>query len=321
MTSANGPSRFLAAFATGAIVAATAVGNAAHAQSVQGADFGAQLGPGYAQMVNLSSSTDFTTARYHVHSPVTNSRIDVTRLPLTGSQFDWSESTVLETRLTAGYLRYGMELPTPALPGGRVDTRWVAYGLSGGVAARVGLERGFTVVPALDIGAAQLENHTSYIGPASALQPVFDGTLFNWRSHAWQVTPSVGVDWLDETLERRLEIRTHLAWSRVASFGESDPALQFRRSVGAASVRFERTSDATWAWFGRPPSWVLLGGHTAFLGPSRGALGFSWVSELGGGLEWPSRNSANSPARIRATLSVLFGAHVRGLTAGIGVEY
>ncbi len=291
------------------------------AQSVPGATLGPLLGPGYAQMVNLSSSPDFTTARYHVHSPVTNTRIDVTRLPLSSRVHEWTETIAIETRLTAGYLRSAMELPTSATPGGKVDTRWVAYGLSGGVAARIAFGNEFTFVPALDIGAAQLENHTDYLGPAAALQPLFDGTLFNWRSHAWQLTPSVGLDWLSETLERRLQVKTHFAWSRVASFGESDPALQFRRSVGAASVRFDRTMPLAWDWFGYSPSWVLLGGHTAFLGPSRDALGFSWVSELGTGFEWPSRGTSASPVGVRATVSALFGAHVRGLTASVRVSF
>jgi hypothetical protein len=313
--------RIAAAVPSALLFATGSASMSAQAQSSNDSTIGTQLGPGYAQMINLANSPDFTTARYHINTSPTRMHLDVTRLPLNSSRHVWSETTEVLTRLTAGYLRLSTELPTSLIPGGRVDTHWTAVGLSGGVAARIGLSQTYTFVPALDVGVSRLENHATFLGPAVALQPVFEGSVFNWHSHAWQVSPSVGVDWLSETIERRLEVRTHLSWSRVASLGESDPALQFRRSVGAVSIRFDRTSPASWTLFDRPPSWVILGGHTAFLGPSRNALGFSWVSELGGGLEWPSRASAGSNPRIRATLSVLVGDHVRGARAGIGVEF
>lgn len=292
----------------------------AKAQAIHDTAIGARLGPAYAQMVNLSNTPDLSTARYHIDTSPSRTHLDVTRVPLSGGKFEWSESTEIVTRLTAGYMRLSSEIPTAGLPGGRIDTSWTAVGLAGGVAARIGLPGGYTFVPGFDVGASHLENRTSYLGAANVLQPLFDGSLFNWRSHAWQVSPGVGLEWLSETLERRLEVRSHLGWSRVASFGESDPSLQFRRSVGALSIRVDRTSPASWTLFDFPPAWVLLAGHTVFLGPSRNVIGFTWVSELGGGLEWPAR-SAGSDSRIRATISALFGDNVRGLRAGLGLEF
>lgn len=292
----------------------------APAQTPGVTELGQRLGPSYAQMVNLSSSPDFATARYHVRSEP-GIRMDVTRLPVAGKTYDWDARTLIETRLVAGYLRLASEIPVHGTSTGRLDTRWVAYGLTAGLGARIALDERFTLVPGFDAGVAQLENRTEYLAGAAFVQPLLDGTVFNWRSHAWLTTPSAGLEWADETEERRVEIRTRLAWSRVASFGESDPALRFRQSGGTFSVRGERTSPTNWAWFGHSPAWVLLAGHTAFLGPGRGVLGFPWISELGAGLEWPSRASSDAPARLRVTLSGLFGPDVRGLTAGVGIDY
>lgn len=313
-------SRIAAALGTTAALALGALPLSAPAQTPGAAEIGQRLGPSYAQLVNLSASPDLTTARYHVRSDP-GVRLDVTRLPVAGKTYDWNERTLLETRLVAGYLRLASEIPVNGASPGRLDTRWVAYGLTAGVGARITLDDRFTLVPGFDAGVAQLENRTDYLGGAAFAQPLFDGTVFNWRSHAWLATPSAGLEWADETDVRRIEIRTRLAWSRVASFGESDPALRFRKSGGTFSVRGELTSPTNWAWFGRSPAWVLLAGHTAFLGPGRDVLGFPWISEVGAGLEWPSRASSDAPARLRVTLSGLFGPDVRGLTAGVGIEY
>jgi hypothetical protein len=209
----------------------------------------------------------------------------------------------------------------PGLEAGNIASKWSAYSLTGGLLAKIRFGEGFTLVPALDVGAARLDNHADYTGGATFLQPVLDGLLLNWQSSAWLVTPNLGLEWTHANADRTYSVRGHVAWSWISSFAETDPVLKFNETAGVYSIRAERVAPTGKNIFDRSLGWVLFGGYAGFFGPNRNALGFTSVTEVGIGLEAPLSTSADKPERLRVGASYLFGPNVTGWTISAGMKF
>lgn len=291
------------------------------AQSGSMGELGARLAPAYAQMQNLTLVPDLSTAHYRVDDGSGRMHVDVTRLGYETPVADLGQGSALLARLTAGHLRMTTDLPVAVSGPGNVATQWSAYGISGGVAGRFELGHGVTVVPALDAGLTRLANQSDYSGSGVLLQPFLDGPIFNWNSDAWVLTPHLGIDWVPDTPGRRIAVHAHTAWSRVATYGESDRARRFTETAGVYSVRAEHAMPTTLRLFERQVEWALFGGHSGFLGPGRSTLGFSSVAEVGIGLQVPLSSKSEASKRLRVGFSYLFGTHVRGWTVSMGLPY
>lgn len=297
---------------------ATAPG--ARADTVSDQLSSARLGAGYAQMLNLAATPDVSAARYNVDTNPSTS-INVYRLPYETRVATLVPGVDLLARAAAGYMSLESRFPVSiGGPGtGAIDTRWSAGSIAGGVGLRVALGAGWSLVPAVDVSLARLENEASYSGSAGSLAPLFNGRLFNWGTDATLVTPNAALQWLSATPARVLSLRGHVAWSSVRSRGTSDPVLAFDETASSWSVRAERLAPTGFDAFGTPVDWALVAGGAGFMGPNRNALGFTHVAELGAALEIPV--SRQSPGRLRLGASGLFGPDVRGWTLGVGMRF
>jgi len=295
----------------------------AAAQSSRDIIAGARLGPGYAQMLNLASTPDISAARYNVTDGSSQLAINVLRIPYESRWLALSNDSDLYWRVAGGYLTTKSDFPVnvPAVGSGSISSTWSAYSLTGGLLAKIRFGEGFTFVPALDVGAARLDNQADYAGAATALQPGLDGLLFNWRSNAWLVTPNAGLEWTHANADRTYSVRGHVAWSWISSFAETDPVLKFNETAGVYSIRAERVAPTGKSIFDRALGWVLFGGYAGFFGPNRNALGFTSVAEVGLGVEVPLSTSAEKRERIRVGASYLFGPDVTGWTISAGMKF
>lgn len=303
----------------GLILTATAL--PAVGQSIDDALASGQLGPGYAQLLNLTSSPDVSTAHYNVDTSPEKLAIQVGRI---GHEQRWrtlSETTELHWRGAGGYTSMRTGFPTTVAGPGEISSTWRAASLTAGVVAKIRLGQEFTLLPALDVGVARLENHAKYSGAAIALKPFLDGRLFDWGTNATLITPNVGLEWIRRHDDRTTAIRLHAAWSRIATFGEADPALSFREFAGVASIRAEHVAPTTLRVAERPLRWVAFGGHSAFFGPNREALGFPSVSEFGLGIELPIVPGDAASKRVRLAGSYLVGPSVHGWSVSVGMQY
>lgn len=290
-------------------------------QSVRDTIAGARLAPGYAGLLNMAAAPDLSTAHYDVEDG-SNLDIDVYRYGYESSGHPASDAVNLHWRATGGYLSMNTDFATGAPSGGgAIASKWSAYSLTAGPFARIQLGHGLSVVPALDVGVAQLENRAGYSGTAIALQPVLDGLLFNWRTNAWLVTPSLGLDWVMANESRTIAVRSRVGWSKISSFDATDPVLTFDETAGSYSIRAEHAAPTGRRWFDRPLGWVVLGSYAGFYGPNRRALGFTSVAELGLGVEAPLSAGEDRSRRLRIGASYLFGPAVSGWTISVGLKF
>ena len=294
----------------------------ATAQSVRDAIAGAGLGSGYAQMLNLASTPDLSSAQYKVSDDDPDTTIGLTRIPYESKWVALTPTTDLYWRIAGSHFQMKDTLTVQVFEvGGTVDSRWTAWSATAGVYTSTELGSGFRIQPAVDFGFARLDNSGSYRGPAVDLKPVLDGLLFNWNMYAWLVTPSLAMEWADVTPERRMRIRTHAAYSWIQSFDESNRVLGFRENAGTYSVRGEYAAPTGLRIMDRSLDWVGFASYGGFFGGNRGALGFTTVSEVGAGLESPFDKGNPLGQQVRVSASYLFGPSIRGWTVGIGLEF
>lgn len=290
------------------------------AQSIRDSISGSRLGSGYAQVLNVAATPDLTAAHYDVQSG-SGLRIDVVRLPYESRWRALSSVADLYWRVVGSYLQMGHDFGAGSQVSGpgNIASTWSAYSATGGLLAKIRLGQGFTLMPAVDVGLARLNNRAGYEGAAVALRPALDGLLFNWHTNAWVVTPNLGLEWTVEEGGRKVTVTGHVGWSRITSFGESDPVQSFAESAGVYSMRIEHTAPSGLSAFHRRLEWVLYGGYSGFYGPNRNALGFTSVGEIGGGIEAPLRTDEEDSKRVRMAGSYLLGSHVTGWTISVGL--
>jgi hypothetical protein len=284
---------------------------------------GARLGAGYAQIINLSATPDFSAASYTIGTEDPKLKLDVVRLPYQARWIALSPDTDLYWKVAAGYLQLKQDLPVVLASGeaGSVNSKWSAYSVSGGILARMRLGNGFTLEPALDVGVARLDNGASYDGAAAALQPLLDRLLFNWHTNAWLTTPSLGLAWSAGDADGRAMVRGHVARSWISTFGATDSVQEFNETANMYSVRAEYGKPGQWQAFDRPLGWVVYGSYAGFFGANSDALGFTTVAELGGGLELPISQAREKPECLRLSAGYLFGPDVRGWSIGLSIQY
>ena len=295
----------------------------AAAQSIRSTIANARLGPGYAQLLNLAATPDISAAHYELTGGDTRPSIDVLRVPFESRWRALSNDSDLYWRIAAGHLQVHDDFQVDVPPGGAggISSKWTAYSMTGGLAVEIRLADGLTLEPALDLSAAQLDNHASYSGAATSLQPLLDRLLFNWRTKASLVTPNLGLDWKMATPDRTVRVRGHLAWSWISSFDESDPVLKFQENAGVYSVRAEHVAPTGMQFGERPLHWVVFGGYAGFFGDNRNALGFNSIAQTGVGIEAPLSITHLDSTRVRLGASYLFGPSVKGWTVSLGFHY
>ncbi len=284
---------------------------------------GARLGAGYAQMVGIAAVPGIRSANYNIDSQAGSPTLDVVRVPYEHRWTRLSDNADLYWTVSGGYMRFKDDLPISAFApdDGSIASRWTGYSGSAGVLAKVRLGQGFKLEPAIDFALARLENSASYSGTATALQPSFDGLLFNWDMNAWLVTPSIALEWATRVYDGELITRGRVARSWISSFDESDPVLAFNQAVNIFSISADYTRATSLHLFDRQVSWVARGGYFGFFGADRDALGFDQVAEVGGGFEIPIAARTAKGERLRLVGAYLFGPDVDGWSGGLSMRF
>lgn len=284
----------------------------------------ANLAPGYAQLLSLPVSDDFSAATYEVASAQTvePTVIRVYRIPLDGTLRALDGGAELRWRASGGYLTMTSTFAVPGLPTGPGEAffRWRTLSATGGLAYQQPLGGGFSWTASLDAGLARLENATTYTGGAEALGPILDGTLSNWQTPAWLATPALSLDYRHQAPTTQWWVRGHLARTWISTFSTPDPLLDVHEATQAASVKVERIARTPFTVAGMPVDSLLLGSYSGYFGPNRDTLGFTTIGELGCGLELGLGGPLKALGRVRLSGSYLFGPNLRGWTLGLSLK-
>lgn len=228
----------------------------------------------------------------------------------------------LEGNFGAARLRADFIVDDPVIGPTVLHPDWTIYVASGGIGIDFAVSAHWVARPILVAGLGRVVNSTDFDGPGSdELRAALDGLITNWETGVGFYGAAAMVEY--ENLADSYELSANLRLTHVEVMTLNTPSSEFDARIGVDTAKvFARLGQPTsWRLFDRPLRWLLQGGGSMFLGDQRDALGFSWLSSLGVGLEADFAETNDFVSRVRVTLSGVVGDHVSGYSIGLGISF
>ena len=228
----------------------------------------------------------------------------------------------LEGNLGAARISADFLVDDPVIGSTVLHPDWTIYTATVGVGAEFAVSEHWVVRPILLAGGGRVVNSTDFEGPGSdELQSALDGLITNWKTGVALYGVAAMAEY--ENLNDRYELNAKLRLTHVEVVTVNTPSPAFDAQVGADTANlFARLGQPTpYRLFDRPLRWLLQANGSVFLGDQRDALGFSWLSSVGVGLEADFAEKNDFVSRARLTLSGFVGDHVSGYALGLGISF
>ncbi|MEM0965393.1 MAG: Solitary outer membrane autotransporter beta-barrel domain [Verrucomicrobiota bacterium] len=258
----------------------------------------AQVGTGYAALINFASNPDIATATYYVDpGPNASAEINVYRV---GFRKDFFEDGDRWRPFLQGVIPYqtiDYRLDIDSEEAVRAD--WTAYGfiLSGG--NEFVLNEFWTFAPTINLGFVRLESNAGYRGAIAEniLDPAFEGSVFDWEADAILSGLTFAFKYEQPFDFYTARLSTSATYNEITTYRTSTDDIDISGSATTIDTDLEAVFPTFFEWNRFPVSVVLTTGGTAFLGGSRQALGFNSFLSYGAAVElnikrldWPMQN-------------------------------
>jgi hypothetical protein len=245
-----------------------------------------------------------------------------------GAGFTWSKSFPLYLEGYLGYARYD---PRFVFSDGqeqrRIGTRWDQFSVTVGVGYDFPLGGDFYLRPIVNAAIAQATTDATLA--TSILQTRTNQeieALDRGRMNAYGLGGSLVLAYYDHLPAREIDIELRATDLYLQTFGNTSAGL--RADTNAVTVnlwgrlRWPTGLEA----FDRPVRWVAEGQHSRFFGDPQAALGFEYLTKVGGGIEF-DLGAMNIGAfglytqRVRLVGRYVFGRNVTGFSVGLGITF
>jgi len=245
-----------------------------------------------------------------------------------GGGFTWSERTPLYLE---GYLGYGHYDPSFVFSDGDTlqgfPTRWNQAAMTVGAGYDIRLAENLYLRPIVNAAIARVTTHASLLGNLVAFPDDRDlAFLRHGQLNAWGLGGSLVLAYYDHLPAREIDIELRTTNFHLQTFGDTSPAVRGDTVAGAVNAWGRLRWPTGYEAFDRPVRWVIEGQYSRFLGGPHAALGFEYLTTLGGGLELDV-GALDIGAlglytqRLRLIGRYVFGVNVSGFSLGIGVSF
>ena len=274
--------------------------------------------------VNFTALPDISTGNLVVDAEIGDSEPELASVRLGGdTTIDVDGFPLyLEGNLGAARLSADFRVDDPMVGSTVLHPDWTIYAASGGVGVDIPVTAHWVARPVLVAGLGRISNSTDFNGPGSDdLQSALDGLITNWQTGVGFYGAAAMAEY--ENLNERYELNATLRLTHLEVVTLNTPSSEFDARVGTDTASlFARLGQPTpWRLSDYPLRWLLQGSGSVFLGDQSDALGFSWFSSLGIGLEADFADTNDFVSRARITLSGVVGDHVRGYSVGLGISF
>jgi hypothetical protein len=245
-----------------------------------------------------------------------------------GAGFTWSKSFPLYLEGFLGYARYD---PRFVFSDGqdqrRIPTRWDQLSATVGVGWDFPLGGNFYLRPIANVAIAQATTDASLAVSLLEFRRSQEvEALDDARMNAYGVGGSLVLAYYDHLPAREIDIELRATDLYLQTFG--DTSADLRANTNALTVNL-------WArlrWptgleaFERPIRWVTEAQHSHFFGDPQAALGFEYLTKVGGGIEFDLGAYKIGALglytqRVRLVGRYVFGLNVNGFSVGLGVTF
>jgi hypothetical protein len=245
-----------------------------------------------------------------------------------GAGFTWSKSFPLYLEGFLGYARYD---PRFVFSDGqeqrRIPTRWDQLSATVGVGWDFPLGGNFYLRPIANAAIAQATTDaTLAVSLLEFRRSQEVAALDDARMNAYGVGGSLVLAYYDHLPAREIDIELRGTDLYLQTFGDTSGDL--RANTNALTVNLW----ARYRWptgleaFERPIRWVAEAQHSHFFGDPQAALGFEYLTKVGGGIEFDlgaHRIGAFGlyTQRVRVVGRYVFGLNVNGFSVGLGITF
>jgi len=141
------------------------------------------------------------------------------------------------------------------------------------------------------------------------------------RLNAVGIGGSLMLDYERYRPENEIDVELRYTNIYLQSISGSSEAVEGHASAENLSLWSRWRAPTGLTALKKPLRYVLEFSHTQFLGDSRGALGFDWLTSFGAGLELDSSAYIDIITRTRLLLRYKFGDNVQGWSVGLAVSF
>ena len=283
----------------------------------------AEIGAGYAAIVDFAVSRDISSATFYPDADegVIDPKLKSTKVPF---RFFLGSNDAGRRPFVQGHLAYQtLDNGFDVLPDEFIKSTWTTYGASfaGGIELPFGEH--FKLLPVASVGYGRIENSAKFYGPISEslLEPALSELVFNWDANTVVYGATLGADYRRDVGGFDVEILGSLTHHRIESTSASNEFTSIRGHVTAFDFEVNTVHATPWKAGRYPLAIVGLFGGTRILGPDDDALGFDRFWEVGVGLEADVSAKGWKVSSLRLGMKALFGPDVSGWGLIIGYGF
>jgi len=275
----------------------------------------------YAASIDFAVQPDIATANFKLNGLADQGLIDPElvngRIPLRLGFDVGRENMRGFVQVIIGYQDLSMSIPF--LGDDTVQSDWRSRGIDLGLGVEYELSDTWTLVPAVNVGVADLRNRADYgdsvLGPI--FQPVFAGIVFDWDTSAWIGGASLGLRFDRQYSGFRVRSNASATANYIRSFDESSADIVI--DYTASTLDLELNTLHPLGRFGETPvELVTIVGLTSLVGNARGELGFDEFVEVGLALQFDISRFKLPLESVRVGAKAITGRDVSGWSLVIG---
>jgi hypothetical protein len=219
---------------------------------------------------------------------------------------------------TEGTLAYGRYDPTFNAQTAPIPVKWESLLATGGIGWDFPVAPRLVLRPIANVSLGRVESE----GPAApaAQQVPGSGFLVHGQLNAAGLGGSLMLDYERYLPENEIDAELRYSSIHLQSF-QSSSSVQGHALAQTLSFWSRYRAPTGLVALERPVRYVLEYAYSRFLGDLDGALGFTYVSSFGVGLELDTSQQATYVTRTRLLFRYKTGNNVDGWAVGLGVSF
>ncbi len=270
-------------------------------------------------VISYSLTPDVTTGSLSLNdSALSNPGLSMTSL---GGGGTLSEGFPLYLEGTIAFNRYNPTFITNGSSPISIPVRWNSISGTGGIGWDFKLNEQLKIRPILNVSLGHVESDLSI-----AARVIENKTgigldfLNNGRLNAYGLGGSIVLDYEDYRPDQENEFELRYTNIQLTSF-DSSKSVEGHTSAQSIGLWSRRRVPTGFTLMGSVVRSVVEFAHTQYLGDSRGALGFNFLSSIGTGLELDIKDYDIFFTRARLMVRYQFAPDISGYSIGIAASF
>ncbi len=276
----------------------------------------------YAAIINFASEPDISSSTLWVDNGLQNDdRLKVIKFPFRhefgvtdGGWHPFVQATVA---------KLSIEQTIPVLKTDRIELELDSYSVTIGGGVRIPLSGGWSLLPAIDTGYANVGSDIGYSGALDSplLKPEIDKILIDWSADAWLTNVHLALQYQGWWHKLAIDAKLSGTLSHIASYRTSSDLRAFSENIGTISLKVDGTYPLGVSVAGYPLAVIGHLGSSTLVGSNRDALGFTYLNEAGLSLQVDLSNKDLPVSKLSIGAMGFWGDNVKGWSVLFGYRF